>query len=677
MGYGDNPSQYYGYSPGGNEELQRNRRLARHTGDDVDHYTPDSSGDEYAATPKIDHGHMRSDDYEGMSKIAGNSIEKIYKRVMAQDSGGVREAAWQWSDVEDLIDHLSTQIRTQTDTLRAGNGAEHPGWHSPGADAFLARGPGATLMSLNDWHDAARNNFLGMLSLAGKIDEFQGKMQTLFDRYKAAIVNDSKLFFANGMNSFEGSPQPPSDYTKVDVAACQRALTASNNWAVKDKYISFMRDTELRFTVMAQDLEYEMGQGYWQVMNNDLRGGTATVYEGPNNAVRTANMPGQKLMTLSVPSRPGGPPGSQFNHQPPSPTKAPVKPPPQVKPDLAHPPSVGDPTKLPDPNKLHDLDQLRDPSKVLDPSKLHDPGKLPGIGELPVQPPGLGLDQPSLSLAGGRQTPTVKSGLLGRTPSVSAPPEAPGLGRSLSQTSGGAPSVPPAMAKGGAKVSRPTGPQDAARQQANGPGMPPSSVLGKSGRTKPGQPAAPEGPEGRSPGATPKGTTPSVLGGRRSGARVGQDQTGTPGSTRPGTSPSVLGKNRDRDRQGSSGGPGAPLEDVFLRPVTEAGATAPVLRRSGAVGRLVADLGEVPEGLRASRPVVNSPAELAARKSAAQASREERDRQSRDDDYDAIQSMLSGETPWTVETPGGAVIANTPHPAPVPTHEPKPVLGGH
>lgn len=55
--------------------------------------------------------------------------------------------------------------------------------------------------------------------------------------------------------------------------------------------------------------------------------------------------------------------------------------------------------------------------------------------------------------------------------------------------------------------------------------------------------------------------------------------------------------------------------------------------------------------------------------------REEREKERIDREYAEIQRLLGDEEPWTVATPGGAVLDNTPERA-VYRVEPKPTLGG-
>jgi hypothetical protein len=107
------------------------------------------------------------------------------------------------------------------------------------------------------------------------------------------------------------------------------------------------------------------------------------------------------------------------------------------------------------------------------------------------------------------------------------------------------------------------------------------------------------------------------------------------------------------------------------------GTTPPMLQRPSAPSPVARDLGEVPRALRPQSPVVNSPAELAARRNAAEARRAEEERVRLDDNYDNIKAFMGGEEAWTVQTPGGSVIAGgTERPA-APQAEPRPTLGAN
>jgi hypothetical protein len=113
-------------------------------------------------------------------------------------------------------------------------------------------------------------------------------------------------------------------------------------------------------------------------------------------------------------------------------------------------------------------------------------------------------------------------------------------------------------------------------------------------------------------------------------------------------------------------------------PTGDTDTTAPVLQRPGQSPALgPGDIREVPRGLRGRhQPVMNSPAELAARRKEAAARRAEEERQKLDENYQRIRAFMGGEEPWTVQTPGGPVVTGGPERPTATPAEPRPALGG-
>jgi hypothetical protein len=135
--------------------------------------------------------------------------------------------------------------------------------------------------------------------------------------------------------------------------------------------------------------------------------------------------------------------------------------------------------------------------------------------------------------------------------------------------------------------------------------------------------------------------------------------------------------NRKRQGQGpQASGPTGPVDDGTLRP-TQPGTSAPVLRGTR-LGH-----GGPPEEPRpparalrggARRPAGVTEPEMASRRKSLDAKRDE-ERARIAQEYEKIRQLLNNEEPWTVETPGGAVLDNAPE---RPTHqvEPRPTLRG-
>src|SRR5262245_46270321 len=125
---------YYGYIPGSTPRIRQDHRDQRHFGEDLSHYST-SDGDSYEETPKPpDSLHEGAETRHMML----NSIEKIKKRILAQQYTMVQDASNGWRDIADYLTNLSTQIRGQSDGLRTGGTQDDPGWSSPGADVFMA-----------------------------------------------------------------------------------------------------------------------------------------------------------------------------------------------------------------------------------------------------------------------------------------------------------------------------------------------------------------------------------------------------------------------------------------------------------------------------------------------------------------------------------------------------------
>ena len=256
---------YFEYTTAQNEALLAARRQARHMGESIEYYPPPP--DEYVE-PTINWekppAHLDNDKIDQL-RYGGDSIERIYKRIMAQNAGAMIQLGDQWYRVLRVLEDVHGRVNKAALGLKYGGDGTPggTGWTGQGADAFLARGPGATLKSLDDWKEAVRVNWLGAYSLAGTIARWQGEMAALWEQYKAAIVARSNEL----INMVD---KPVAEFTDRQ----------------KDNYVRLLRTEELQWSERAQQLQFSMAREYWSVMSEDFAGGRATVYEGPSDAVR-------------------------------------------------------------------------------------------------------------------------------------------------------------------------------------------------------------------------------------------------------------------------------------------------------------------------------------------------------------------------------------------------------
>jgi hypothetical protein len=627
------PDPYFGYTTGGNTELIADRRLARHTGDDITHYPPPGQN---TTLPDPTGSFGPSD-----------TIEVIHKRIMALDPDAVQRLSDQWIRIVFVLNDISTLVRRTAMDLRNGGEDGHGrGWVGKGADAFLARGPGATLKSLDDWTSAARINWLGVEQLATAIITYQAKMSALWGQYKSAMANVATQFSVQVWRGPAVHPFHSVDDVPPDM---------------RDTFFSFVRSQEAQWSAQAQSLQSQMAKDVWSVMSEDLGGGTSTVYEGPTDAVQ-ANM---AFVTAHSPF------GVPSIGQPPALSAPGLSPPPRLA-----PPPVARPTppSRPGPTRPPATPAPRVPAPAPAP---------PGLGSVPVVVPpvlstaaglgdgsglGVGANGPGMPGAGqgvGRllsdvRTRTGPSVLraAGLDPARSLPPSLPQPPRSSLR-------VPPNVDD--QQPARPTpnaarndgGSGDAQRQP---PGTP--SGLTDLFRTVT-NPAAP--PVLRAPGATP----PSER--RPNGAGPGGGPRRASPPPNPLTAPPVL--ERPQRAQPDDGQP------VHTPPPTSADGfpsppptvSSPVLGRAAATP--LAD--EVPvaateHGLvRGRRPGASGFSnELSSRRKG------RRSRKSKvDEEYEKVRKLLDEEGAWTVETPGGGVLDNATTQPATPAAEPKPVVG--
>ena len=629
--------RYFGYTSASNTQLSNLRMMQHHVGEDLIHYPQSqTSTSGYTPTPNWkDPKYTEESDYkkydQNFKDQAADTIEKVRYRIMGQDVVQIDALSQQWFAIVMIIENLGDSIFNEATALRnGGNGGA--AWTGPASDAFLSRGPGAALKSLDDWKSAAVTNWLGLSYLSSTVVDHQSRMTDLYDRYKAAMVTAA--------NEFGGGDPQARD-------------------AEPDMYVRWLRKSAEPWHAQAQDLEYSMAQGYWQVINSHLNGGSGTIFEGPTNAVK----PDPKFMGPPPPTLPnlGTPPNlGQLPPTPKLPNLPPVNPtrqPPVPALTLTNP----DLTAPPHPSQL--------PSGLPDGHVLTNPAGQPPNLDLTLTA-GLTLTATANFTANAELT-----GLTGSAPGLS------GLGSGMGNLARGLtpPAMPPKLKKGTLGRSAPPG------EPEGGPGRGAPASPGalrnqanKAGRNRPGAPGFDEGEEFGRPGQT---GTPPVLRGRSGGRRPDSGMTeeaarlnrsGTP--TRPGAGPPVLNRKR-QDKAGTArlGGVDGPLDEEFARP-GQPGTASPVLRGSRPVPT---GPEEVEPPARAVRGAVRGRSAAAQQQemTSRRKTREEREKEQIDKEYAEIQRLLGDEEPWTVATPGGAVLDNAPERA-VYRIEPKPTLGG-
>src|SRR4051794_12301575 len=164
--------RYFGYTPADNADLA----MANMPGEDTSMYPhDDASSSDY--TPTLDPTKLTRADVMDMTKrLPGDSVEKVHLRIKGQSPGKIREIARQWWSIYEQLGDVGSALWRESNALQNGGDGDtqgthyRHGWHSPAADAFLARGPGATIKSLDDWSRAAYNNAEGLYTLAGMVE---------------------------------------------------------------------------------------------------------------------------------------------------------------------------------------------------------------------------------------------------------------------------------------------------------------------------------------------------------------------------------------------------------------------------------------------------------------------------------------------------------------------------
>lgn len=668
--------EYFGYTTNGNKSLVLARRMAARMGEDIRYYPDQSSGDYIESTVNWKDPHFNSTD-ESNAAYRNDSIELIYKRIMAQDAGMVQQLADQWYRVTQVIDDISGRVRKAAEGLSYGSDGTPDGkggWTGAGADAFLARGPGGTLKSLDDWQDAAHVNWMGTLSLSYAITRYKSEMVALWEDYKRAMVQASNAWWDRNSSNYVLEGKPHS----------LESLAGAGEYLQQD-YVTSLRITENTWSKKAQQIQWAMAQEYWSIMSEDFAGGRASVYEGPTDAVQENPAFVARALAPNIPR--------------------PNVTPPTVGQNLVARPGVSAPNvnaTAPDRTGLHaGRPDVAAPDVNV---STGAPGETVGVPPVaPVVPvaPVAPIGRPGVGAPTARMgpAPTAPDGsrLLSNLPNekvagVLRP------GQAEAQLSGER--LPPAPPQSTAKP--PPSPPSQIRGRGTGQGVP-GAPFGKhgSGESAPPANAAPGRPVHTADqfGAPPSAPSSPVLRG---------PQTATPqipgGGPRRGAPASPAAARDPHVRSGQPGVPQAPMRGDAAPPVLHrprpaspekaAPPNAAASRDASAsdfapptppstrpvVGRPARPAPGAPEATRPATGVVRGTrragptgyqAEITSRKR----SQEKPQRSTVDQEFDKIQQLLAKEDAWTVETPGGGVLDSTPARPVTSATEPKPTVG--
>ncbi|MEH1130092.1 hypothetical protein [Micromonospora sp. CPCC 206061] len=667
--------QYFGYSTATNEQLTEARRMAARMGEDIRHYPPPTSGEYIEPTPDFrkKYGGGQTPGEETRAFYA-DGIEQIYDRIMSQDAVQIRQLAERWYQINQVLDDLRIRVRTAAVNLSDGGDGDGGtgGWTGAGAKAFLARGPGATLKSIDDWEQAALANWQGANALADTIVARQAEMENLYEQYKSSMTSWSSRFFETRTDDIKTIDDIPPGST------------------LADNYITHMREAQGAWHFQAQDIQYKMAREYWSVMSEKFTGGTATVYEGPSDAV----MPNMEFIARY--KTPNVPNIGRPNIQTPN----------NVKPNITKPnietPNIGDKLELTEkPPQIAppSTEQLTKPNietptatpPAITPPAITPPA-LPPVVIPPALPPALTGGQGGLNtLRPGLTNMPGANNLLNNLPgqgtgpgvlrsglnSEGLPPQAPGSGRP------GQSMPPPAIKGRGPQQGTPAAPPPGKR----GPGENTTETPGtpvRPGMTDQfgGAPSTPASPVLRNPRATTP-APPSRFGGDRRRHVPGMPGSpGTPGGAtplRPDAAPPVLGRPQARQPDNAApprptlppAPPGSPVNPLAPPPRPT---SSPVVGRSA---RLDPGAPQAPEPtagvMRGKRNdgISGYEGEIGSRKREVA-----KDPQaSVDEEFEKIRRVLDQEAAWKVDTPGGGVLDGAPVRSATPSAEPKPTLG--
>src|SRR5579859_5957647 len=466
-------------------------------------------------------------------------MEVINQRVMAQSSAQVRLAATQWAAVVALLEEIRDHLVQQTDFLRDGGDGHGPGWRSAAAAEFLKMGPGATLKSVHDWHEAAVANQQGLTQLATVIDNYQSYetkgMEYLYLWYLDAIyqAQDAWLSTVKNYTELMGRPSQWPPTPQMLEQAYQKLERGPK--VLRDDFIDSVRRAAMEWAVKAQHLEYAMAQAYLGVLGQYFHEGSSTLFEGPQNAVDAPDKPFSVNLPAFTPTLP-------------------VLPTPTL-PD----PGTPDPGTLPGTPSPPTLDV---PPGLTDPAGLTAPAL--GLGAVGLD--GLGVSRPDLSGLNALRLGALGAAGLGAAPGLAGLRNGvlgagAGAARGMPPAGLGEGEVPPMLPRG-TRRRRDTRAQATGRPVTGAALEPPAEavppVLRTSRRTRRTEALPPAPVRGQPlPGEQPEAGVPPVLRARsqsrREERRTSPARRDAPVET-PGVTPPVLQtarRQRDAEREES------------------------------------------------------------------------------------------------------------------------------
>jgi hypothetical protein len=669
------------------------------------------------------------DNYEPTQRAgeSNSTIEEIRQQIMNQHPEDISALADQWQNGYNLLSSIKDQLLGQSQTLY------NESWGSSAAkDLFMERGPGKTLVYLDEWMTAAEYNRDSARGMVGIATDSRSRMETLWADYEAAVEAAQNV--SGGRKAWEwawhynlvsaewkrgtfGIPYLDVDFgNDEEYNQVLDAYRADQVSQVREEYNQ--RARELAVEVAGQYFDYLTASGHGPPFS-------------PMNVV--LNIPGQGFWAGMPPGGMPGPPGTAPGSVPSVPPPVPVAPPAPgpLSPvgtfgaqPLVAPSSFGGTPPVAPPAPLTATGPVA-PAGAPAPPPATAAGPAAFGGPL-VAPLGRGIAPPGGTLSG----PAAGSG-AGPAAPLAASPQAPaGLRGGVLRgpgVAGATPGAPGAAPPTGALPPGAAPPAKAVPPGARSPaaGLPPPAL----GRNPPGRrPPREAGPLGPGPAQTanpgrlqgpfagpPPSTAPPVLnnpGPRRSQRPGSRDElmpSGPRGDQRPGTpgtagaAPPVLNNpsqqpgrpvppvpgqpgQRAPERRGAAG-PGRPqppdtawVGTDEVRPEV----SAPVLDGPAAplTGSAVSKLEEVPAHLRRSTPAgpraggTRPDGTVAPELTARRTSREQTGgNQPGTEPEAAAERVVTDEQAFTVETPGGGVLGKQREESPYQA-EPPTVLGG-
>ncbi|MEV0698765.1 hypothetical protein AB0I53_12730 [Saccharopolyspora sp. NPDC050389] len=496
------------------------------------------------------------------SKAAqGTTIAEIRRQIMGEQPGTADERGDQFANVATMLSNVQTQVRTQTDALKAE-------WDSPAAkDAFLSK-VGQTLAYLAVWENAATRTASGLHGLAAAMREAQEDMRALWTEYKQDLRDVDTSF--REQVSVEGYSSGAWDEAK--------------------------QESHEKYNQKARELASRTADSYAPYITKLALGRAMKV--DPLNAIQHPGALG--ITPPKLPAAPGGPPGAPGGMAPPD--GAPGAPggmaPPDGAPNGMAPPGDGPgaPVGAPPPAAAPPGAPKGSAPPVQGPGAPRGtappngaPGEAPP-GRAPGTPPGTA---PPGQPPGGTLPPGPAPGMPGGT----APP---------GKTPGGpAPGSPPSLPGGGG-----------APDGIAPPGLAPPGVPGTGpgiGAPSPGAPVGtptPGTPGVTAPGDAAPGRLPGTIGGNTGVPGVGAPAapgTGTPPGTMTPPPPGGSGAQPPKQQQGKIlGGPRLGNHGMATPSDPEAGTIRPPAGQNAAPPGAPGSPGSRPEG----RPAMGSRAEV-------------------------------------------------------------------